>query len=839
MFDALLQDLRYALRGIRTSPAFAATVALTIALGVGVDATMFGILDRLLFRAPPGVADPDRVVILETHGRGDFGYNDSFAYPSYTDLSAAQGFSTVGVVTEGPSDGAWYPLGRGTSATRAQGALASATFFEALDVKPALGRFFQRDEDDATHPSNVVVISWAFWKSHFGGERSAIGAMLDIGTQRYRVIGVAPRGFTGIALTGTEVWLPITAQSGLRFDNSPGWTTNYNSQWLYIVARVKPGVSPKVAAEQATVVWRASLRQQIADDPKRAKWISPDSESVSLASVVPGRAGPGMDVVVQAKDVQMAKILGVMALVVLLIACANVGNLLLLRAVKRRREIAVRLALGVSRARLVSQLLVEGLVLSLLGGIGALAAAQAASSSARAWLLGPAAFSGSGIDGRMLAFTALATIATGLLAAAAPALQAGRSDLTDGLKAGAREGVRRSRVRETLIVVQASLAILLLVGAGLFVRSVRNVRELPFGVDIDHVIVASFAHSSVGLSNAEAGRLYREMAERVHTIPGVKAAAVSIALPFAMSWSIKVFVPGRALPALHSQPVQYGVTPEYFAALGIPVRAGRAFEASDRAGAERVAVINRTMAELYWPNMNPVGQCAKLVADTMPCTTIVGVVENTRRQNLVEGLVPQLYRPLDQLPDSSIDGTVSHFGYYLVVGTSGDASHSVQAVRRTMQGVSSSVPYPEVKTMMDLVGRRMRAWQLGARVFTAFGVLALLLAVIGLYAVTAFTVTQRMRDFGVRLALGARSPDLVRLTLGTSLAPVLGGLAVGTVLAFVLGRLVESMLFGVSARDPVTLGGVCAVLLAASTLASLLPAWRATRVDPATVLRSE
>lgn len=837
ILDALDQHIRYAIRGMRSRPAFAAAVVLTMALGIGVDATMFGVLDRLLFRAPDGVTQPDRVFQLETHTKGEPWYNSSFSYPEYTDFRDHPGaFEAVGAIQRRKT----FPLGRGVTGTSVFGALASATFFTALGVHPALGRFFQADDDNADAPRDVVVIGYGFWRRYFAGASNAIGRSLEIGSRTYRVIGVAPKGFSGIDLGEVDVWLPLSARSGLRFDNSDKWMTNRGANYLTLVARIKPGVSPRLAAEQATAAYRAGLRVRMAENPKVAKYLHPDSSFAMLASLIPGKVPAEMSTTVNHADLEVARLLGLMAIVVLIIACANVGNLLLVRAFDRRREVAIRLALGVTRGRLAGQLLVEGVLLSLLGGAGALILARVASTTLRVWLLGNDAWSGSVIDGRVLAFTAAVAIATGLIVSLVPVAQSARADVNAALKSGVREGgARHSRTREALLVVQAALAIVLLAGAGLFVRSVQNVRALPLGIDVPHVIVADFDHRGVGMSTDQAQQLYEEMIRRIRVMPGVRAAALTVGLPFGLSWSTDVHVPGRTLPKVSSGPYQYAITPDYFQAMGIPMVMGRAFTSSDAARAPLVAVINEAMAQLYWPNMNPVGQCARIGADTMPCTTIVGVVKNTRRQDLVEGLVPQIYRPIDQVPRKAIDGTVSFFGYKMVVRTAGEASRYVEPVRRAMQSTSSLVPYPNVRPMMDLLGGRMRAWELGARAFTAFGVLALLLAIVGLYSVSAFSVAQRTHEFGVRSALGAAGADLVRLTLTTSLRPVLTGLGAGVVIAVLSGRFVEAMLFGISARDPVVLAGVSALLLVAGAAANFLPALRASRVDPAVALRAE
>jgi putative ABC transport system permease protein len=834
--DFLRHDLRQTLRGLRAHPAFTATVVLTIALGMGANATMFGIVDRLLFRGPAGIENPSSVALVETRYAGSPYTGGSYSYAVYSDFrDHPGGFSSVAATSRATD----FPLGRGRGASSISGTLVTASFFPTLGVKPVLGRFFTKDDDDEHDPHAVAVIGYGFWQRNFAGRVDALGASLEIGTQHFRVIGVAPKHFTGVDFQNVDVWLPITGAAGLRFDSSPTWTTNRGNTWLTIVARIKAGTSARLATEQATAVYRAALRRWAESDPKAAKWVKPDSESVELASLVPGKVSKGGGATVASDDVKVSRLLGVISLVVLIIACANVANLLLVRGFSRRREVAVRLALGVSRGRLILQFLVEGLVLAALGAVGALLIANWTSHAVNVLLLGQSAFAGSATDGRLIGFTVAMTIGAGVFTAIVPALSATRLDVAAALKAGAREGGgHHSPIRTALLVVQASLALLLLAGAGLFLRSVHNVAALPSGIDLDHVLVADIHHKAAGLTNAEARQLFENYEERVARLPGVRAAAVTVGLPFALNWTTELIVPGRPKLALRQQPAQYIVTPDYFRALGVPVLSGRAFANTDRAGTAPVVIINSKAANLFFPRQSAVGQCVKVGSDSMPCATIVGVVGNTIRQN-VQDIVPQVYRPLEQLPESYTDGTVSFFGYELVTRTTADASRFVEPIRRAMQSVSPSAPYANVRQMRDMFGTRTRTWALGAKVFSAFGLLSLVLAAVGLYSVLAFSLAQRTHEFGVRVALGARSSDLVRLAVSKGLVPTVSGIGVGLFLSLLLGRFVESLLFDVSPRDPSILGGVCGVLLGASILASLIPALRAARVHPATVLRTE
>ncbi|HYK12038.1 MAG TPA: ABC transporter permease [Gemmatimonadales bacterium] len=835
-FESLRADTVYALRGFRARPGLVSVIVLVFALGLGANATMFGVLDRLLLRAPDHVTDPDRVYGVGTHTIGEPWTQSTFSYADYADFrDNVPGFVDVAAATMAVTNQRQnFPLGRGASADRVAGELVSWNFFRTLGVRPALGRFFLPG-DDSTGADRAAVIGYGFWRRHFGGRADAIGRQIEIGKYRYTVVGVAPKGFTGVELPEEDVWLPVHVADGLRFDATSQWDKSRTSQWLRIVGRLRPGVSAAQARDQATSVYRGMEEQRIAQHPDWSRWIHPDSEVAVMPSIIPSKAVSDAD-----SDVKIAVLLSAMAVVVLIIACANVANLLLVRALARRREVAVRLALGVSRGRLISQLLVEGVMLAGMGEAGALIIALWGSRAIRSLLLGDAAWVGSGIDWRVFGFTTVVAVATGLVTALVPALQAARTDLNSGLKQGrADTGGGRFGARSILLATQAALALVLLAGAGLFVRSLQNVANLPFGVDVDRVLVAQMSAGSVGLSPEQSRRLFLAFADRARAVPGVTDAAVSLGVPFGLSWGLSINVPGKPRPGLQREPVQYAVTPGYFGTLGISLLEGREFTDADRDGTLPVAMINKTAADVYWPGDNPIGQCAKLGSDSAPCTTIVGVVSNTRRQQLVEGLVPQVYRPLAQRTDSGTNRTAAFFGWTLVVRGGAEAARLAEPIRRALQGTDPDVPYVTVRTMADVVGVQTTAWRLGAGVFSAFGALALLLAAIGLYSVLSFGVAQRFREFGVRLALGAQAPDLMRQTMAKGLAPVIAGLGAGVFLAALSAKLVASLLFGVSPRDPGVLGAVSGILLLVAAAAAVVPAWRATRVDPASALRSE
>jgi predicted permease len=485
-------------------------------------------------------------------------------------------------------------------------------------------------------------------------------------------------------------------------------------------------------------------------------------------------------------------------------------------------------------------LVVEGLMLSLLGSVGAMLCAQWSSSFIRTLLLGETAWSGSPIDGRLLLFTAVVALGTGLATSLLPALQASRPELTTALKSGAREGgSARSRTRAFLLAGQAALAIILLAGAGLFVRSLQRVAALPLGVDIDRVLVAGVEHASVGMSNAEAREVFRRVTARATEIPGISAAATSVGLSFGMGWGISLHVPGQEQPAQTNNPSQYAVTPDYFNVLGIRLVDGRLFTEADRAGSAPVTVINETTARTYFPGRNPVGQCIKFGADSMPCTTVVGIVTNARRQQVIEEPVSQVYRPLDQLDPAVYDRSVSFFGFSFIARTTRKPSTVAEPLRRLIQSTGPNMPYAVVRPLADRLGRQTRSWTLGATMFSIFGALSLGLAAIGLYSVAAFTVAQRVHEFGVRVALGATGANLLRLTVLRGVLPVIGGLAAGVAIALVAARLLEGLLFELSPRDPTVFFTMSALLLLVSVVASLVPARRAANVDPMLALRSD
>ena len=845
--ETVTQDFRYAARALRLRPGFTLTVVVTLALGIGANAVMFGILDRLLLRAPEHIVAPERVVQIHTSWVGSDAVQTTQPYALYKDLLAqVPHFQSIAVYTPTSLGRNYYPLGRVVGASRVAGAQVTPSFFTILGVRPEVGRFFQEDEAGESNPQKLAVIGYGFWQRHFGGRRDAIGAPLDIGADRYTVVGVAPKGFTGVELSDIDVWLPIASADGLRFVKGPEWRTTRSSQWLNIIARLAPGATPERSLAQATAAYRAFARARNVDSERGGGGPStvssssdnPDSMTVILGSVIPGRSPSTFGLSAKSGVVQVSRLLGGVSLLVLLLACANVANLMLVRALHRRREIAVRLALGISRQRLIAQVFLEALLLATLGSIGAIAIAFFGSGLVRTLLIPDAAWTGSALDLRVLGATAAAALLAAILTSLLPVVQATNPELSGELKSGAREGVvSRSYTRATLMATQTALALVLLAGAALFLRSLQRAMHSPYGIDLDRVVVASIEHRTVGLSNAEARQLYLRFAERARTVPGISASAVSIAHSFGLGWGTSVHSRGQRL-RLEQGFSQYAITPDYFRVMGIRLVEGRVFGDADREGSPLVAIVNETAARAFWPRGEVIGQCVQVGSDTMPCTTIVGVVTNAQRQQLVEGPIPQIYRPLLQLAPAITDNVVSLFGFTLLARAD-HPDNVVESLHRSIQSVAPNVPYAHVRTLRSQFGRHTRSWTLGASMFSVFGALALLLAAIGLYSVVVFTLAQRRHEYGVRVALGATGGHLVWITILRGLLPATAGLVVGLALALAGGKVVGSMLFQTPPNDPLLLGSVSALLLGAAGLACLLPGLRAARTDPMVALRAE
>ena len=812
------QELAYTFRQLRRSPGFTVAVVSSLALGIGANATMFGIIDRVLLRPLSGVVDPARVLSIgEVRKFGGEPYrNTALSYPAYTDYREhVSAFAAVGAA-ESPRE---ESLGRGAGARQVRVMPVTPSYLMLTGARAALGRFFTPDEDGLPSGSSVVVVTNGFWQRALGGSPDALGKTLDIGARRFMIVGVAPPDFTGLQYAAVDAFIPLSAGAELEFGHQ-NWATTRDDFWLQIYGRLAPTRSAVAAETQATAVLRAAAAR--ADDSTATVALR------SIASVSGATSDP---------DIRVAALLAGVSVLVLLIACCNVANLLLCRAVQRRREIAVRLTLGIGRRRLVAQLLAESLVLGVLGGAAALLVVRCGGTLMRRLLLSNWAWEGSSVDGCVLAFTALVALVVGVGVGLVPALYASAPDLSRALKEGVREGFgRRGRTRSTLLLVQATLAAVLLVGAGLFVRSLVNVDRVRLGIDTGRVLVATMDLGQSGYTQPQVEDLYARMESRVRRLGGVAAASVGVALPFSSSFAAEFRIAGvDSLPTVKDGgPYVNAVDDGYFRTLGIRIVRGRGFSQADSATHARVMVVSRTMARLFWPGANPIGQCVTFDADSLPCTRIIGVAADAHRDQVAStGDILQYYVRLEHAPAFMTPRVL------FVRPVSGDAEHWVAPVRRAVESVAPALPYADVRPMQTLLEPQLRPWKLGATMFAIFGAVALALAGVGLYGVIAYGVAQRTHEVGVRVALGARPSDVVTLVVGQAVRITIAGLALGLVLAAVGVRWVAPLLYGVSGHDPWTLGMVCAVLLSVALAASALPARRAAAVDPVRALRAD
>ncbi|HEY4304279.1 MAG TPA: ABC transporter permease [Gemmatimonadaceae bacterium] len=822
-WNAFTQDLRYALRGIRLKPGFAASVIITLGLGIGANATMFGIVDRLLFRAPSLIADADRTgrIYLPRSYRGKESLNSYIGYHRFLDIKGnTKSFDAmtpyyVGEIT----------LGRGDATKKMNVGVGDPDLWRMFDVKPVVGRFFGDDDNNPRDPHNVVVLSYGYWQTRFGGRRDVVGEKIDAGSVQYTVIGVAPDGFNGFDDTSLLGFMPIASKAAGMSNGKQEWYETYHMSWFESFARRKPGVSIEAANADLTRAHEFSYQKQLDAEPNEASPMNLTRPRGFLASVLHAR-GPSAS-----NESKVATWLAGVALIVLLIACANVANLLLARALKRRREIAVRIALGVSRTRLLMQLVTESLLLALLGAVAGLVIAQWGGAIMRRFFLDENTIAVSAFaDRRLLLFVALLATVTGLITGLAPAFQLGRGDIAATLKVGAREGtVHRSPLRIGLLIAQAALSVVLLVGAGLFVRSLVNVNDIRLGYDADQLLWIDMNYRGMKIDSIHQIALRQQLLDRVKTVPGVENASRALTVPFNRTWSLDLFVPGiDSVSKLGDFTLQAG-SPEIFATMGTRILRGRGFTPADRADAPRVIVINEAMAKKIWPGQDPIGKTMRIDRDSSPVTAVIGLAEDVRRGSISEPEA-HYYIPIDQF---------RYAGDGLFVRTTGDASAYVETVRHALQPLMPGISYVTATPMTKIMEFQTRSWRLGATMFAVFGGLALVLAAIGLYSVIAYNVTQRMHEMGVRVALGAQARDVIHLIVREGLAIVLPGIALGVIVALVASRWIAPLLFNVSPKDPAVVSAVLATLITVAVAASWIPATRAARVDPNEALRAD
>jgi predicted permease len=795
---------------------------LTFALGVGANAAMFSLIDRMMLRPPALMRDPasvHRVYMyrtldgIESETGGQYARNADIARWTTNSFSSVAMHATRQLA-----------VGVGQDAREVRIAIVSANFFGFFDAPPAAGRYFGASEDALSSASPVAVLSHATWQTQYGGRHDVIGSTVRIDAVVYTIIGVAAEDFVGLwPLRPPAAFIPVSTYAASVL--GPAWQTTYSSSFgIGSIGRRKPGVSVDAVSADLSRALVQSYRAEGRSEERLA-----DLQPRARAGSVLIERGPG-----QSDVARVATWLGGVAIIVLLIACANVASLLLVRALSKRREIAVRLALGVSRARLFTQLLTESMVLAVGGSILGMVVGTWMSAMLRvAFLPGTERLSVAG-DSRTLAFIGIITLVSGAFAGVLPALQARRLALTDDLKTGARAGTsRRSRTRSALLILQGALSLVLLVGAGLFVRSLRNVRDVRLGFDADPLLVVTLRWRDVKLDSAQTADLRLRLVGAATTVPGIQHASLQQAAPFGGMSDWPIAVAGVDSVRKFGRFEFNAVSPDYFATMGTRILRGRVFASADRAGARGVLVIGEAMGKVLWPGEDPLDKCVRIgiPPDTMPCRYVVGVAEDIHAR----GFGPQTRNFYYYIPAAQWHQQEGG----LFVRVARDPRGLMEPLRRRLQEEMPGSSYVTVAPLGDLVDAQSRSWVMGAAVFTTFGALALLLAAIGLYSVIAYNVAQRRQELAVRVALGAGTGDMIRLVVGEGLQLALTGIAAGSAIALIVAPRIAPLLFNQSPRDPLVFGTVAGALLVVAVSASLIPALRGARVEPSGVLRAE
>ena len=815
----MLQDLRYALRLIAKSPAFSAVAIGSLALGVGANTAIFSLVNVLLLRPIP-VEEPARLASVFTTDARNPG-NLPLSHLNYKDLrDQNEVFAGMAAIAFAQMN---WSAGRDSEQIPAQ--VVSGNYFSVLGVRPALGRGFLPEED--ARPTPVAVLSHGFWERSLGSNPAIVGQTLTLNRTPFTVVGVAPKGFTGTLLGGgPSVWVPMSMHDVAQpnFD----WYETRRGLFLFAFGRLKDGVTTEGASANIKTIF-ARLEQAYPDDNK--------GRGAGAVPLLDARLNPNGQG--GAPVVRLSMILMTIVGIVLLIACANIANLLLARASRRRREIAVRLALGAGRARLVRQLLTESVLLSTIGAAVGLALAY--------WLLDilraadlplPVPVDDTlTIDRQVLAFTALLAVATGLLFGLAPAVQASSPDVVPVLKnelvptgTGSRGALPVFSLRQALVVSQVAASLIALVAAGLFVRSLRDAQSIDTGFETTGVLVMNFNLGREGYTPERGQLFYQQVVERVAGLPGVAHAAVAQNAPLGGGLLRSVFPEGLDTTTRDRILVQVNaVSPGYLETIGVPILRGRDFISADGPDSPRVVIVNERMAQQFWPGEDAIGKRFRFPGEEF--TTIVGIARDAKYNGVAEDPIPFIYEALRQryTPAAALH-----------VRAQADAAGLAPAVRREVLALDPTLSVFNIRTLEDQVFDSLQPLRVNVVLLTTFGVLALSLAAIGLYGVANYSVAQRTREIGVRMALGAQPAAVLRLVLGQGLALVALGLALGLGLAYAGSFVIPpALLPNVSARDPWTFAGTAAVLAVVAFAASYVPARRATRIDPLIALRTE
>ena len=812
-----MKDIRYAIRGLVKRPGFVAIAVITLALGIGANTAIFSLVNTVLLRSLP-VDRPNEIVSVAMRGKDDS--MSAFSYPNYKD------FRDRNDVLSGLLVYRFVPLSlsRGSANERIWGYEVSGNYFDVLHVKAIQGRTFLSEEDQTKLSHPVVVISYDSWQRRFGGDPNLVGKDLLINNHQFRVIGIAPEGFKGTELVySPEIWLTASMMEWAE----PGatWIDNRKAKNFFGVGRLKSGVSSRQAEASLNL-----LTQQLAKE-------YPDSnEGQSVRIVPPGFILPDLrGAVVSFTWVMMAAV-GL----VLLVTCTNLAGLMLARATDRRKEIAIRLAMGANRLRLIRQLLTESILLSFVGGAAGLLLAL--------WIIKvllalkppidfPLALD-VGVDWRVLLFSLSISIAAGAIFGLAPALQATRPNILGTLKdTAAQGGAGKTRLRSVLVVAQIAISLVVLITAGLVVRTLQQLQTMNPGFDTQNGLMMSFDLGLQGYDETHGQQFYRQLIERLQSLPGVESAAVSSYIPLTLNYnSNNFFIEGKPAERGENLPqaMVASVGPGYFKTMRTPVLQGREFTEQDEAKSETVATVNETLVRRFMPELgtsaDAIGKRFSFRGPGGPFLRIVGVAKDGKYFNIAEDPRPFIWTPMSQ--DYSSNGI-------LVVRSKGNPDSLFASVRSEVQSLDPNLPLFDVKTLSEHMKLALFPAKVAATVLGVFGLVALLLSAIGVYGITSYAVAQRTHEIGVRLALGAQFGDVLRLVLRHGLKLTIIGAAIGLFGAYLATRAITSVLYGVSATDPLTFGGVSLLLVGVALVACYIPARRATKVEPLIALRNE
>jgi predicted permease len=812
--EHIQQDLRFGFRMLVRSPGFSILAILCLTLGIGANAAVFSWIEGVLFRPYPRVTHQERLFVLAGTERGAPGY-DEVSWPDFLDFrkSCTLADAVVAEKIVGTT------LSIGDRAERTTGSIVSANYFDAMGVRPVLGRGFTPDEDAGRNAHPVVVISYQMWQDRFRGDPAIIGKTQMMNGLPHTIVGVTPEGFYGTFVGYPfQFWVPASMQE--RFDSTGYKLEDRGARWIEGFVRLKPGVT--VAQAQAEIAAVASRLEVAYPETNRGRsikllplWQSPFNSAEILLPTL----GIALAVVV----------------FVLLIACANVGNLMLVRSFARRHEMTIRLAIGADRRRLLKQLLTEGLILSSFAAAGGLLVAIWC-RNALVRIIPPRGVQmrmAGDIDWRVLAVSAAVCLISTLLFGLVPAIQSSKVDLAGALKSesgGVVSGRHGSWMRSTLVLLQVALSFILLVAAGLLIQSLQRIRSASPGFSTQGMVLTAVNLFAAGYDAPRARDFQDQLMDRVQSLSGVESAAYGRITPFSYRTysSGPITVDGYEAPPDQQPTVEYNeVSPDYFQTLRIPFVSGRDFSRADDESAPPVAIVNETMVAQYWRNENPVGKRLKVKDRWMQ---VVGVVKAAKYANLLEREKPFFYVPLRQNPSTQVG---------LFVRTPQGAEIMAPQLTHEVHALDPDLAPYEVITMREQIDRTTSSQHIAVTLLTGFGGLALLLAGIGLYGVMSYAVSQSTRELGLRMALGAAPSHLLRLVMSRGVALTGGGIAIGASGALLLTRLLGYLLYKVSPRDPLSFALAFAVMIVAAMAASLVPAWRATKTDPVRALRSE